>query len=192
MLLRDTPNHYGSVTRLLHWTMALLLFWQLGGMIMKSVLGRVPLMKFWVGTHASVGALILALVVVRALWALRNRRRRPAYSSNAIGQAARIGHILLYLLMIVVPALALFRMAGSGKGVTLFGIEFAAPTGQEIAWMTAPANAVHGLLAWTLLALIAGHVAMVLVHRFGWRDDTLSRMLGRRVDAAAPLQPSMD
>ena len=43
----------------------------------------------------------------------------------------------------------------------------------------APANAAHGLLAWTLLALIAGHVAMVLLHRFLWRDGTLARMAGR-------------
>ncbi len=179
MALIDTPHRYGSVTRLLHWAMALLLFWQLGGMIMKNVLGRVPLMKFWVGTHASIGALLFALVVVRLLWTLRERRRRPAYGRDMAGVAARAGHVLLYALMVIVPGLAILRMIGSGKGVTLFGVEFASPTGQQIAWMTAPANAVHGLLAWMLLTLMIGHVAMVLVHRFWWRDDITSRMLGK-------------
>jgi cytochrome b561 len=178
MPLSDTSRRYGTVTRLFHWTMALLLFWQLGGMIMKNILGRIPLMKFWVGTHASIGVLLFALIAIRALWAFRQRRRRPAYQRNMIGNAARAGHILLYALMIVVPGLAVLRMIGSGKGITLFGIQLSPPTGSEIAWMTAPANALHGLLAWTLLALIVGHVAMVVLHRFWWRDDILERMAG--------------
>jgi cytochrome b561 len=37
---------------------------------------------------------------------------------------------------------------------------------------------VHGLLAWVLLAAIAGHILMVLVHRFIWKDDTVGRMIG--------------
>ena len=178
MPLSDTSRRYGTITRLFHWAVALLLFWQLGGMIMKNILGRVPLMKFWVGTHASIGVLLFAIIALRALWALRQRHRRPGYHPGFIGGAARAGHILLYTLMLVVPGLAILRMAGSGKGITLFGVQLSAPTGQEIAWMTAPANAVHGLLAWTLLALIVGHIAMVMIHRFWWRDDIASRMVG--------------
>ncbi|WP_312690208.1 cytochrome b/b6 domain-containing protein [Brevundimonas nasdae] len=45
--------------------------------------------------------------------------------------------------------------------------------------MTAPANAAHGLLAWVLLAAIAGHILMVLVHRFVWKDGVAERMIGR-------------
>jgi len=178
MPLTDTSHRYGTVTRLFHWTVALLLFWQLGGMIMKNVLGRVPLMKFWVGTHASIGVLLFAIIILRAFWAFRQRHRRPGYQFSFMGKAARAGHSLLYILMIAVPGLAILRMAGNGKGITLFGVELSAPTGQEIAWMTAPANAVHGLLAWTLLALIVGHIAMVVLHRFWWSDDILARMTG--------------
>jgi len=183
--LTDTLNRYGTVTRLFHWTVALLLFWQLGGMIMKNVLGRVPLMKFWVGTHASIGVLLFAIIVLRAFWAFRQRHRRPGYQFGFIGKAARAAHSFLYILMIAVPGLAILRMAGQGKGITLFGVELSAPTGQEIAWMTAPANAVHGLLAWTLLALILGHIAMVTLHRFLWRDNILSRMAGGDANSVA-------
>ena len=34
------------------------------------------------------------------------------------------------------------------------------------------------MLAWLLLATIGGHILMVLVHRFIWKDDTAQRMLG--------------
>jgi cytochrome b561 len=40
------------------------------------------------------------------------------------------------------------------------------------------ANALHGPLAWLLLALIASHVVMVAVHRWVRRDDVLGRMAG--------------
>ena len=45
-------------------------------------------------------------------------------------------------------------------------------------WLVGTHNHV-GMVLW-LLAVIAGHIAMVLVHHFIWRDDTARRMLGRR------------
>ena len=63
------------------------------------------------------------------------------------------------------PALALLRAYGSGKGFSPFGLPLMPATGVKVDWMVAPANAIHGFLAWTLLALIAGHIAMVIVHR---------------------------
>ncbi|MXO97515.1 cytochrome b [Altererythrobacter xixiisoli] len=178
MALTDSSRSYGTVSRVLHWTMAALLFWQFGGMILKMVLGRVPLMAFWVGTHASVGALLLLVLMLRAGWAFTQKAQRPPYEAGLIGRAAMLGHYALYTLMFVIPFIALLRMAGSGKGVTLFGVQLQHPHGQEVEWMTAPGNALHGNLAWVLLALVAGHVLMVLLHRFLWRDDVLSRMAG--------------
>lgn len=178
MALSDTTQRYGLITRLLHWAMAALLAWQFGGMILKSVLGRTPLMKFWVGSHASIGSLLLLLILLRCLWALLQLRHRPPLLPGGLGVAARGGHLLLYLLMLVVPALAFLRMIGSGKGVTLFGSQWLAPSGEATTWMMAPANALHGTLAWVLLAAIAGHIVMVLVHRYLWRDGVLARMWG--------------
>ena len=42
--------------------------------------------------------------------------------------------------------------------------------------MTAPAEAAHGTLAWVLLALVTGHVAMAIWHQAVLRDDTLRKM----------------
>lgn len=178
MRLGDGSDRYGAVSRGLHWTMALLFLWQFGGMVAKEVLGRTPLTGFWVGSHASVGLLLFILLLVRAMWALAQRGRRPAYGDGVIGALARIGHAALYALMLVVPLLALLRMFGSGKPVQFFGVMVRPATGRAIDWMTAPANLLHGTLAWLLLLLIAGHVGMVLVHRFWWRDGVAGRMIG--------------
>jgi cytochrome b561 len=178
-MLADSAQRYGLVTRTLHWIVAALLAWQLTGMILKNVLGRVPLMKFWVGTHASVGTLLLVLILIRVGWALAQKRSRPSYGEGFVGTLAKVGHAAMYILMVVVPTLGFLRMLGDVRPVSLFGVMLRPGGGAEVPWMTGPANAVHGTLGWLLLALIVGHVAMVFVHRFVWRDDTLGRMIGR-------------
>jgi len=181
-MLRDNPQYYGTVSRVLHWTMAALFAWQFSGMVLKHILGRVPLMAFWVGTHPSVGTLLLMLLMLRAAWALLERNRRPPYQDDRLGRLAALGHTVLYALMFVIPVLALLRMVGSGRGVRLFGVQFQPPTGEEIGWMTAPGNLIHGKLAWFLLFLIIGHVAMVVVHQRR-QESVLRKMLGRPAPA---------
>ena len=181
MKLTDDPRRYGLVSRLLHWTMAALFAWQFAGMALRLMLGRVPLMAFWVGTHASVGTLLFVLIVLRLGWALAQKRHRPAYEPGPLGRLAAGAHLLIYALMLIVPTLGLLRLFGAERPVALFGIAIRPGLDREIGWMTAPANLAHGLLAWLLLALIVGHVAMVLVHRFVWRDDVLARMASGRV-----------
>ena len=177
-MLADNTLRYGTTTRWLHWIMAALFVWQFTGMGLKHLLGRVPLTAFWVGTHPSVGSLLLLLIFLRLGWALSQRRRRPSYGPGLVGKAAKAGHAAMYALMLVVPTLGMVRMLGDVRPISLFGLALRPGSGQEVAWMTAPANLVHGALAWTLLALIAGHVLMVIVHRFVWHDETLGRMIG--------------
>ncbi|WP_374405801.1 cytochrome b [Pelagerythrobacter sp.] len=177
MPLNDTKIRYGTVTRLLHWGIAALLAWQLGGMLAKEIVGRTPLTGFWVGSHVSIGSLLFVLILVRAVWALSQRKARPDHP-GVVGALAKVGHFALYALMVIVPSLAVLRLFGSEDPVSVFGVQLRGATGGEIEWMTAPANFAHSTLAWLLLALIVGHVAMVAIHRFWWRDDTLARMAG--------------
>jgi len=175
---RDTPFRYGFVSRMLHWGMALLFAWQFAGMAVRLAVGRSPLTAFMVGTHRGVGTLLLLLVLVRGAWSLFNLRQRPAYGQGLASWGARLGHIVLYGLMMVVPALALLRQYGSGRAFAPFGIPLMAGFDGRIEGLVAPANAAHGLLAWALLVLIAGHITVALLHRFLWRDDILARMAG--------------
>jgi len=185
----DTPQRYGLVSRALHWGMAAVFAWQFTGMAVKILVGRHPVTAFMVGSHASVGTLLMLLVLLRGAWGLANTRRRPRHAPGPLGRLATAGHLLLYAMMLVVPSLALLRAAGSGRGLAFFGIPVFPPfEGGPVGWMVAPANAAHGLLAWTLLALVAGHVLMVVVHRWLWRDDVLQRMAGRLPAGASNVQ----
>lgn len=176
MASQDTAQRYGQITRWIHWGMAILISWQLLGMVVKNIFGRVDWVGMWVGTHASVGVLILLLALVRVFWALKQRANRPPYETGLVGRLAAAGHFALYSLMVIVPSLGLLRLAGGKRPASLFGVPIHSGHTPEVSWMVAPANAVHGILGWLFLALILGHIAMVMVHQYIWRDDTLGRM----------------
>jgi|SRR5690606_25566414 len=177
--LRDTEHTYGLVTRVLHWSMALVFGWQFLGMIVKITVGRSPLTALLVGTHKTAGLLLLTLALLRVLWALRNAQRRPAYGLAMNGKLAKLGHFALYALMLLIPSLALLRQFGSGKDFTVLGVTLMQETGIEVGWMVAPADLLHGILAWILLALILGHILMALVHRYYLKDQVFARMAGK-------------
>lgn len=178
-MLRDRAERYGVISRVLHWSMALLFAWQFFGMASKIVLGKVPLVSFMVGTHGPVGFLLMVLIVLRLVWAFSQRSSRPTHAPGIGGLLARGGHYMLYILMLAVPALALLRQYGSGRGFSPWGLTIMEKTGQRVEWMMEPGNLAHGVLGWLLLALAVGHVAMALVHQYWIRDGLLQRMLGR-------------
>lgn len=178
---RDTPQRYGRISRWLHWGMALLFAWQFAGMVAKVTLGKeAALTSILSAAHSHIGLLLLVLFMVRAVWGLLNSGRRPNNGTGTLAMAAWLGHLGLYVLMFAVPFLALLRMLGNNRAFSWFGvIPLNDGTGEKVEWMVAPASAAHGWLGWVLLALIAGHVLMVLLHRWVWKDEVVQRMLGR-------------
>jgi cytochrome b561 len=187
----DKPERYGLVSRVFHWGMAYLLTWQFFSILMWksfSPAAWVKIVTSFGPYHGTVGLMTILLIVLRAGWAFINRRRRPPREPGGAGRAALAVHVTLYVLMFVIPALALLRTYGRGKGWSLSGIPLIPTTGIETGWMIAPANALHGLLSWTLCALIAGHVVMALHHRFIRRDRILARMAGPLRAATSPSE----
>lgn len=173
----DTRQGYGTITRGLHWTMALLILWQALSVLLRVTADETAVSDFFWGTHYSVGFTIWWLAILRGGWGLSQLRARPSHEGPAILRAgATVGHALLYALMIVVPTLAILRAAGGRNGLTVYGIELVAGRAEPIAALTAPGNAAHGLLGFVLLALIAGHIAFALWHGLVRRDGTLRRM----------------
>jgi cytochrome b561 len=117
----------------------------------------------------------MLLVVIRLTWILVERGKRPPSLSRAAG----LGHLVLYVLMVAVPMVALIRQYGSGNAFAPFGIPLMPGFEGEIEWMTGLGSNFHSLLGWTLLALIAGHVVMVIWHRQAKGQDVLARMAPR-------------
>ncbi|MFP4251409.1 MAG: cytochrome b [Guyparkeria sp.] len=173
-MLNDSPERYGSVSKAFHWVIAVLTGWQL-----LKFFDRIDDGEHWVGEtlvswHVSIGTLLLVLIVLSLLWAIGQRRHRPAQDPRTV-KLVKAGHGLLYLGMLLMPITGIFVMLGGGHGLTAFGFELLAE-GDEVAWAKA-VGSLHSPLAWILTALIAGHIAIAFYHHFIRRDDVLKRML---------------
>lgn len=167
------PKRYDTLSRYLHWSMALVMLVQFTSAIAHAALPDTAIESLLWGVHKPLGVLLMALIVVRAGWALANRRRRPRSTSTS----ARWGHCALYVVMLLVPATALLRQYGSGRSLEVFGLVLMPGfDGAKVDWMVSAGSNFHGLLGWTLLALVAGHVTMVVHHRRKGHSDIFARM----------------
>ena len=168
----DNPSRYGLISRGFHWGMAALFAWQFAGALLYLAIGDTALTRFVGGSHFALGFALFLIVLIRGTWGLLSFGRRP----GARNRVATAGHAVIYVLMVVVPGVALLRQYGSGEPFSPFGIPVMPGPREKIAWMTVPGDLFHHWLAFALLALILGHTAIALVHRYVWKDDVLSRM----------------
>ncbi len=173
--MNDSRERYGSLSRLFHWGMAILIVWQ--GM---KFFDRINDGEHWVGQtlvpwHTRIGSILLVLIVLRFFWAFIQRNNRPIQDPATAG-LVKLGHSLLYLVTLLMPVSGILYMVGRGYGWRPFGLEIIA-RGPEIPWMATLGGSLHSPLAWTLLVLVVGHVGMSLYHHFVKKDDVLRRML---------------
>ena len=170
----------------LHWTLAVLLVFQFAlGLRLDTVATGGP--KFTAYQfHKSIGITILLLSLARL--ALRLTLRRPIEVGEGIQKlAARLTHWAFYAVMILAPLSGWIIVSTAKLKVptTLFAL-IPWPNLPLPAAFNQPAALAHTVLAWSLPALIALHVAAVLYH-LRKRDDVPDRMLPGPVPAAIGL-----
>ncbi|MBO9664694.1 cytochrome b [Dokdonella sp.] len=180
MALKSDATRWGSLAKFFHWTIVLLILAQaIIGLVMVELPKRpssIPVYSF----HKSLGITILALAVLRLGWRLFDPRPREVAGMphwQALG--ARLGHVLLYVLIFAVPLSGwLFDSASSLRPLYWFNL-FPLPnlTGGKNEAVKEFAEGAHELLFWVLVVVAAGHAAAALIHHFHNRDETLVRML---------------
>jgi cytochrome b561 len=172
-----TESHYTRTAVTLHWAIAGLIFAGLFmGWTMTDMAISPQRLKVY-NYHKWVGITVLALALVRLVWKLTHAA--PALLPMPRWQqlAARIGHGLLYALMIAVPMAGWIYSNATGYRVVYLGrlpLPNLVEKDRELAaaWVQ-----VHGNLAMILAVLIGLHVLAALHHQFVVRDNTLRRML---------------
>ena len=182
MTLKNTPDRWGSVSKSLHWLIALLIL-ALG--IVGLLMGELPKTPkyFWVYTaHKSIGITVLVLVVLRLLWRLYAGAPRPVPGTP--GWQERIAsatHWLLYVMMFAIPLSGWLYDSASGlRPFKLFGL-------LEMPKLVAPderaaqlSHAFHEWGFWALILVVLAHAGAALYHHLQQRDATLVRMLPQR------------
>lgn len=172
---------YTGMAVLLHWLMALLILANIvGGFFMASFPKTDPIHDQTLFFHASIGALIFMLAVIRLGWRLTHAPAPLPSSVPGWQQVIAHGlHWLLYTLMFVIPLIGyLHRLAGA-HAVSFFGIgNLPVVIGRNEPFRVWTHEA-HETLAWLLCGLLAFHIAAAFKHRFVDRDGVGERMMRR-------------
>ncbi len=184
MAIFNTQNSYGNVAKGLHWLMALLI---IGMLIIGFVMINLPITpdKFKLyGWHKSIGVTILLLALLRIMWrSVNHAPSLPERMKKREQYAAKAGHVLLYALMVAMPISGWAMSSAAGKAVSVFGLFLLPDLVTPESSLRELFQQMHFYLAWTLIAVISGHVLAALTHHFYFKDNVLKRMLPFGKDA---------
>jgi cytochrome b561 len=177
MGLKSTSTRYGSVAIAIHWVSALAI---VGLLVSGTIMAGAGVGEANKGTilpvHATVGALVFLLTLLRlAWWAWGDRRPEPVSGQPRVqAMAARIVHGLLYAGIVVLGASGIATLVLSGAIPALLS---GAPLPDFSSLLP---RVTHGLVSKAMIALLVAHVGAALFHQFIRRDRLLARMgLGR-------------
>jgi cytochrome b561 len=181
-MLKNTENSYGIIAKSFHWLIFLMLSFMI---VVGNLMANMPKGndKFeMIMTHKSFGAILLTLIMLRFIWRLLNPVPKDLGDNAMQNLMAHIMHWVLYALMFAQPLSGIFMSQSAGYPVSFFGLfEFPAflSKNQELAEFF---NTAHSII-WILLILaVAGHMLAALKHHFIDKDNTLKRMLGKRIN----------
>ncbi|MEB4592180.1 cytochrome b [Candidatus Thiothrix sp. Deng01] len=181
MQARNTTQAYGWVSILLHWVMAIALIgmYVIGDYMVDldyydDLYHKLPAL------HKSTGVILAGLLLVRLAWL--HSQPRPAASGGAPAfthLAGKLGHLALYALLFTLIISGYLISTAEAHGVSVFGwFELPAllPASKERADL---AGNIHEIAANLFIFLVGVHALAAFIHHFYWKDNTLTRMLGR-------------
>lgn len=169
-------NRYDRFSAWLHWCMALLIMGQIGlGLWMQELpKDQSGVRAYWFNVHKSLGMVLLLLVATRVAWVPFRPAVKPVANGILAGMA-RLGHMALYLLMVLAPLSGLLGSIFSPYPIRWFGLllpRVAAP------WESAKTflGVVHAVSTWALIVLVVAHLCAFAYHQWVRKDALLQRM----------------
>jgi cytochrome b561 len=162
-----------------HWLIALLIVCGFSlGWVMTDIPGFTPTKLRYFSWHKWIGVTVFALAVLRIVWRATHAAP-PLPDSTPAWQrtAAHVTHLLLYALMVLIPASGYLYSSAANVPVVYLGL---VPLPTLIApdpTLKVVLKTVHIGLNYTLLALVVLHIVAALKHQWLDRDGLLSRMI---------------
>jgi cytochrome b561 len=194
---RMPVSQYAGPARLLHWLMAILILLTVpAGLIMVRPGIDRGLQDMLFIYHKNVGVCLLLIVAARLVVRWRNPPP-PLPSGLPLWQrrVARLTHLMLYGLLVVVPVAGYLRVRAGGfpiEGLDVLGLPALVPQSDALAeW----AKSAHYWTGRIITAVIALHTGAALFHGLAKRDGVWSRMwppLGGQWSPARGSRPFQD
>ena len=176
----NEPTRYGRVSRILHWTTAILFLSMIPSGIFSSMIPEdVWFRREYNVVHKTIGFIIFGLVIARLVWNLLSKRPSlDASLKSSDRKLAHGAHTLLYVLMVAIPVTGYFMTSFHGYDSYFFVLKFAPPVAESDIYIAF--GLFHKYVLQYLVYLILGaHVLGVLKHHFiDKHKDAIKRMVG--------------
>lgn len=169
---------YGTLARLLHWVVALLVLATIpvGLTMIQEGLAR-PVQDRLFIFHKNVGVILLLLIALRIVWRLLNPPPPlPASVPPLQRTAATVVHLGLYALLVVMAVSGYVRVTAGGFPIELLDALGVPPLIAENEPLAERAKAVHATAKFGLIVLIQVHILAAAYHGIVRRDGVFSRM----------------
>jgi cytochrome b561 len=171
---------YATAQIWIHWLTALFVVGLIAAGLTMTRIGPGTLTNALYELHKSFGLIVVGLTIARL--AARAAFGAPDHAPMPGWQllAARISHVALYLLVIVVPLSGWAATSACCAPVNLFwSIEMTLPVARGFD-VARPIFVVHNYAAYLLAFVALVHAGAALQHHYLRGDDTLARMTGGR------------
>jgi cytochrome b561 len=176
-MLVNSPRTYGSVSKWLHWAIAVLLILMLvGGFFMDDIIDK-PLRSMVINLHKLVGIAILVLMLLRLLWRLCNVQPTLPCMPKWQRLSLKLVHRLLYLLVILMTLTGWIMSTAANHIPHIGSFTLPLPFVKSCAQLSDLFYSYHSILAWVIIAIVVLHILAALKHWLIDKDDVLQKML---------------
>ena len=176
---KNEPMKYGSISRFLHWTIAILFISLIPLGIFTSMIPEDSQFRLsYYVLHKTIGVTLFLLVIIRICW---NRfSKRPELDSSLSARDAKFAHrahLTLYFIMLAVPVTGYMMTSYHGYGTYFFFWELAPPVEESdvyIIW-----GLFHKyLLPYLIYIVLGAHILGALKHHFiDKKESAIKRMI---------------
>ena len=181
MPIKNSRRQYGSITKVLHWCIALvfaiqyyLVYWKHYVLPENSELGGFYIRQL----HKPIGVIALLLALFVLAWKQFNTK--PEYigiSSPWQKLAAYIVHMLLYASILIMPLSGLLMSTASGYPINLFGLYELPLFLEKSKPLAKTCYTIHVYVSYLTIGLVATHIGAALKHHFVDKNQVLMRMI---------------
>ena len=178
-MIKNTETSYGSIAKILHWLIAAAMIGLITVGFIMSSMDSTPEKYELYGMHKAFGVTVLLLVALRIIWKFSNKVvNPPANLPNILKLAAKSGHFLLYVFMLIMPISGILMSRFGGHDISVFGM-FIIPATKKTPELAGLFHKIHVIGIWAFIVIIVLHIGAAFYHHFIRKDDVLIRMLNK-------------
>lgn len=181
-MLKNSQTHYGFVSVVLHWVVALAVF---GLFALGFWMVELSYYSEWYRTapywHKSVGILLAIAMLLRIVWRLVSPPPASLDTHKPWEKTtAKLMQLCLYAGIVILVISGYLISTEDGRGIAVFNWFEVPGLGALFADQADIAGLFHKYIAYSLIVLATLHGLAALKHHFVDKDHTLKRMFGKK------------